>query len=213
MQLQPASEHGFTARFDRALAVAARLHAGQFRKATSRPYIGHLLGVCSIVIDADGTEDEAIAALLHDAVEDCGGAPTLTMIREDFGDVVAGIVEHCSDAMPEFGKQKAPFVIRKGQYQERLRSADDSTLLVSAADKLYNLRSIWSDFQTKGDTIYDRFVGDASGTSEKRRLTLWNYDALVGIYEAAKGPDGRRVRIVAELRELLAKLERGSAAL
>src|SRR5580704_12529855 len=122
-------------RFDRALLYATDAHAAQSRKGTSRPYIAHLLGVAAIVLTHGGDEDEAIAALLHDAVEDQGGKPRLRDIRRKFGARVAGIVEGCTDADTE---PKPPWLERKKKYLEHLRHADASVRLVSAADKVYN---------------------------------------------------------------------------
>jgi (p)ppGpp synthase/HD superfamily hydrolase len=158
-------------RFERALAYAARLHATQFRKGTTRPYIAHLLGVASIVLTYGGDEDEAIAALLHDAVEDQGGKPRLREIRKKFGPRVAHIVEGCTDAdtIP-----KPPWLERKQAYLRHLRSADSSTCLISASDKLYNAREILDDYRTQHEKIWKRFAGRKDGT-------LWYYRELVRI--------------------------------
>src|ERR1700752_4814526 len=126
-----------TVRFERALAYTARLHAAQFRKGTARPYVGHLLGVASIVLTHGGDEDEAIAALLHDAVEDQGGKPRMREIRRKFGPPVARIVKGSTDSDVE---PKPPWLERKTGYLRYLRHADSSVRLVSAADKVYNAR-------------------------------------------------------------------------
>ncbi|MGA7854161.1 MAG: HD domain-containing protein [Candidatus Acidiferrales bacterium] len=131
-----------TARFHRALVYAARVHARQFRKGTTRPYIGHLLGVTSIVLTHGGDEDEAIAALLHDAVEDQGGKPRLREIRRKFSGRVARIVAGCTDSDVE---PNPPWLERKTEYLRHLRRADSSVRLVSAADKLYNARETLED--------------------------------------------------------------------
>lgn len=142
----------FGARFRRALVYAAQLHERQKRKGTNRPYIGHLLGVASIVMEYDGDEDEAIAALLHDAVEDQGGQPTLRTIRRKFGVRVAEIVWGCTDAdaIP-----KPPWLARKKSYLAHLQNdssrAAASIRLVSAADKLHNVRQILADYKTVGE--------------------------------------------------------------
>ncbi len=180
------------ARFQRALSYAARLHAKQFRKGTTRPYVAHLLGVTSTVLTHGGDEDEAIAALLHDAVEDQGGKPRLREIRRKFGERVAHIVEGCTDADTE---PKPPWLERKKKYLEHLRDADSSTRLVSAADKLYNAREILSDLRTHRDSVWSRFKGGKEGT-------LWYYDEVAKILRAG-GPSElveELDRVVAELR-------------
>src|SRR5215472_15366785 len=122
-------------RFEQALLFATRKHAGQTRKASRIPYVGHLLGVASLVLEAGGDEDLAIAALLHDVVEDCGGAPMLKEVRRRFGKRVADIVDGCTDA---YEIPKPPWRERKESYIERLKSESSGTRLVSAADKLNN---------------------------------------------------------------------------
>ena len=116
-----------------ALVYAARLHAGQTRKASGTPYVAHLLGVASLVLEAGGDEEEAIAALLHDAVEDQGGAAVRQEIRQRFGDRVAAIVDGCSDAETV---PKPPWRQRKERFLASLHEADAAVLRVAAADKL-----------------------------------------------------------------------------
>lgn len=156
-------------RFLRALQFAAKKHAGQTRKASTIPYIAHLMGVASLVLEAGGDEDLAIAALLHDVVEDCGGAPMLKEIRRRFGSRVAKVVDGCtdSDTYP-----KPPWRERKEKYIEHLKSADADTHLVSAADKLNNVRSILSDYRVVGESVWSRFSGGREGT-------LWYYRTLL----------------------------------
>src|SRR5947209_2209991 len=127
-----------TLRFEDALVFATQLHAGQRRKGSATPYVAHLLAVAAIVLENEGNEDEAIAALLHDAIEDQGGAPTREMIRERFGNRVVEIVDGCTDAevIP-----KPPWRARKEAYIAHLRGATPSVRLVSAADKLHNARA------------------------------------------------------------------------
>jgi (p)ppGpp synthase/HD superfamily hydrolase len=175
-----------TARFRRALVYAARVHARQLRKGTTRPYIGHLLGVTSIVLTHGGDEDEAIAALLHDAVEDQGGRPRLREIRRKFGARVAQIVEGCTDSDVE---PKPPWLERKTEYLRQLRHADSSVRLVSAADKVYNARETLEDLRTHRDALWKRFKGGKQGT-------LWYYRE-VGRILRRKGP-----------KELAAELDR-----
>lgn len=156
-------------RFLSAFEFAAEKHAGQTRKASTIPYVAHLMGVASLVLEAGGAEDLAIAALLHDVVEDCGGAPMLREVRRRFGTRVAKIVDECtdSDTYP-----KPPWRERKEKYLERLKKADADTRLVSAADKLNNVRSILSDYRAGGESIWIRFNGGRTGT-------LWYYRVLL----------------------------------
>jgi len=156
-------------RFRRAFLFAAEKHAGQARKASTIPYIAHLIGVASLVLEAGGDEDLAIAALLHDVVEDCGGAPMLKEVQRRFGRRVAKIVDGCtdSDTYP-----KPPWRQRKETYIQHLKSADEETRLVSAADKLNNVRSILTDYRAVGESVWSRFHGGRDGT-------LWYYRALL----------------------------------
>jgi (p)ppGpp synthase/HD superfamily hydrolase len=184
-----------TARFRRALVYAARVHARQFRKGTTRPYIGHLLGVTSIVLTHGGDEDEAIAALLHDAVEDQGGKPRLREIRRKFGGHVARIVEGCTDSDVE---PKPPWLDRKREYLRHLRRADSSVRLVSAADKLYNARETLEDLRTHRDALWKRFKGGKQGT-------LWYYREVRKILRR-KGPK----ELAAELERVVRELTRAA---
>ena len=158
-------------RFDDAVAYANRVHGNQRRKGSEVPYLSHLLAVASLVLEYGGDEDEAIAALLHDAPEDRGGAPLLEQIRERFGDRVAGIVEGCSDSLVEDPRQKEPWQFRKERYHEHLRETSDSSiLLVSAADKLHNARATLNDVQRLGPSVWNRFQFDVrAGVMELSR--------------------------------------------
>jgi (p)ppGpp synthase/HD superfamily hydrolase len=156
-------------RFLRAFLLAAEMHAGQRRKASTVPYIAHLMGVASLVLEAGGDEDLAIAALLHDVVEDCGGVPMLKEVRRRFGKRVANIVEGCTDTDID---PKPPWRARKENYLRHLRRADQDTRLVSAADKLHNVRSTLTDYREAGESIWARFNGGRDGT-------LWYYRALL----------------------------------
>ncbi len=184
-----------TARFQRALVYAARVHARQFRKGTTRPYIGHLLGVTSIVLTHGGDEDEAIAALLHDAVEDQGGKPRLREIQRKFGARVARIVAGCTDSDVE---PKPPWLERKTEYLRHLRRADSSVRLVSAADKLYNARETLEDLRTHRDALWKRFKGGKQGT-------LWYYREVAKILRR-KGPK----ELAAELERVVRELTRAA---
>jgi len=156
-------------RFHRAFLFAAEKHAGQARKASTIPYIAHLMGVASLVLEFGGDEDLAIAALLHDVVEDCGGIPMLKEVRRRFGSRVAKVVDGCTDSNTN---PKPPWRERKETYLKHLKKADTGTRLVSAADKLNNVRSILSDHRDVGEAIWDRFNGGRDGT-------LWYYRALL----------------------------------
>ena len=147
-----------TARFDDAFKYAREVHAMQTRKGNSSPYIGHLMGVASIVLDDGGTEDEAIGALLHDAAEDQGGRERLEDIRARFGDSVARIVEDCTDS---WETPKRPWVDRKREYLEHARSLPPSSLRVAAADKVHNAYAILRDLRNVGDDVWSRFNAPA----------------------------------------------------
>ena len=155
-------------RFLRAFEFAAEKHKNQTRKASTIPYIAHLMGVASLVLEAGGDEDLAIAALLHDVVEDCGGAPMLQEVRRKFGERVAKVVDGCTDADTY---PKPPWRERKEKYIAHLKKADADTRLVSAADKLNNVRSIVSDYRAVGESVWSRFNGGRKGT-------LWYYRTL-----------------------------------
>lgn len=179
-------------RFDDAFLFAAEKHAAQTRKRTDVPYISHLMSVAALVLEAGGDEDQAIAALLHDVVEDCGGEPMLEEVRGRFGDRVAKIVQGCTDA---YAVPKPPWKQRKLDYLELLRSADDDIRLVSAADKLHNVRTILTDYRREGDSVWDRFSGRRDGT-------LWYYRAVLEVLRA-----GRPNRLVDELQRVVTELE------
>ncbi len=156
----------------RAFRFAAEKHKGQTRKASTIPYITHLMGVASLVLEAGGDEDLAIGALLHDVVEDCGGAPMLKEVRRRFGKRVAKVVDGCTDADTY---PKPPWRERKEKYIRHLKSADADTKLVSAADKLNNVRSILSDYRVLGESVWSRFNGGRDGT-------LWYYRTLLEVF-------------------------------
>jgi (p)ppGpp synthase/HD superfamily hydrolase len=157
-----------TDRFDRALHLATSHHRAQLRKGTEIPYVSHLLGVTSLVLEMGGSEDEAIAALLHDAVEDGGGEPMLRRIRADFGDDVARVVRANSDTIVE---PKPPWLQRKQLYVASIAGKQPDELRVSLADKLHNTRAILRDFRTHGNVVWDRF-------SAGERGVRWYYRAM-----------------------------------
>ena len=161
-----------TDRYRDALGFAFDLHRSQSRKASGVPYVAHVIGVSSLVMEYGGDEDEAIAGLLHDAVEDQGGAPMLETIRGRFGNRVADIVAGCSDSM---GEPKPPWRVRKQHYLEHLHEASRSVKLVSSCDKLYNARTIAADLKRDGSLVWGRFTGGKDGT-------LWYYRALATVF-------------------------------
>ena len=160
-------------RFQEALRYATALHATQVRKGTKIPYVSHLLSACALVLENGGSEDEAIAALLHDAVEDQGGAPILAEIERRFGAPVAAIVKGCTDS--DVLGEKPPWRPRKEAYIAHLREAPLPVQRVSAADKLHNARSIVADLQRSGPALFSRFTGGREGT-------LWYYETLSGVF-------------------------------
>jgi (p)ppGpp synthase/HD superfamily hydrolase len=185
-----------TNRFTEALTLACDLHRTQSRKGTQIPYVAHLLGVASLALEHGGTEDEAIAAVLHDAVEDQGGTATAEIIRGRFGDAVADVVVACSDTdvVP-----KPPWRARKEAYVAHVRHAPPSVRLVSACDKLHNARAILGDYREIGEAVWDRFAGGHDGT-------LWYYRALVSAF-LSHG----RSPLVDELDRVVTELEAISA--
>src|SRR5205085_8652461 len=165
-----------TPRFEEALIYATHLHASQSRKGSATPYIAHLLAVTALVLENGGNEDEAIAALLHDAVEDQGGAATREEIRRHFGDKIVEIVDGCTDAdiIP-----KPPWRRNKEAFIARLSEAPASVRLVVAADKLHNARSVLGDYRVLGESLWRRFNGGKDGT-------LWYYRAATDALQAAR---------------------------
>ena len=199
MKLQSQKVTPLGARFERALLFATRKHAGQHRKGTTVPYVAHLLSVAGLVLEAGGDEDLAIAALLHDVVEDCGGAPMLKEIRRRFGKRVADVVDGCTDTDLD---PKPPWRQRKEDYLKHLRTADADTRLVSAADKLHNVRSIVAAYREIGDRVWERFHG-------KRDGTLWYYRTLLDEFQRKKSsPLIRELeRAVIDLESVVAPAE------
>lgn len=149
-----------TERYADAVAYAATAHAAQRRKGTDIPYIAHLLAVSGSVLEAGGDEDQAIAGLLHDVVEDQGGLPRADDVRARFGDRVADIVLGCSDSTAEDRKDKLPYADRKAAHIAHLREASNDVLLVTAADKLHNARAIHTDLTIDGPGMLTRFNGE-----------------------------------------------------
>ena len=186
-----------TPRYATALSFAAELHRDHLRKGTGIPYVTHLLAVSSLALENGADEDEAIAGLLHDAVEDRGGASTAATISLVFGERVAAIVVGCSDS--EDGGAKPPWRERKTAYLQHLGDAGDSVRLVSACDKLHNARCILSDLRDLGAGVWERFT--AAPTE-----ILWYYRSLVA--EFARGGQERLGRVVEELDRVVDEIAR-----
>ncbi|MEN2786736.1 HD domain-containing protein [Sphingomonas qilianensis] len=192
-----------TDRFDEALSYASRLHREQRRKSTAIPYVAHLLGVASIALENGGDEDQAIAALLHDAVEDQGGAPRLLEIRNRFGDRVAEIVDHCTDADVD---PKPAWHPRKAAYIASLANKPIASLQVSLADKTHNAGAIVADLAVHGDVLWSRFTGGRDGT-------LWYYDALAQAFAGRiPGPALERFAALVDQMHGIAGRVRGGVA-
>lgn len=190
-----------TDRLAAAFDLAARLHADQRRKGGTVPYLSHLMAVCALVFEDGGDEDEAIAALLHDAVEDQGGATTLDLIRRTFGEHVAGIVDGCTDDAPEPGQAKRPWQQRKEEYLAHLEDAPADVLRVSAADKLHNARATLVDLQLQGEGVWKRFTTGRDGF-------LWYHDAVLDVLRR-RAPDSRLTR---ELDDVVRRLHHDASA-
>jgi (p)ppGpp synthase/HD superfamily hydrolase len=180
--------------FEKALTYATRIHGGQLRKKTRIPYIAHILGVAAIAMEYGANETEAIAALLHDAVEDCGGAKRLRDIERKFGKHVARIVEGCTDTDQT---PKPPWLERKKAYVAHVRHAPMPTKLVSASDKLHNVRAILMDYRKEGERLWSRFNRGKQGA-------LWYYRALVNAFS---GKSRKLSGLVQELDRTLTELE------
>jgi len=189
--------------FSRALSYTAELHSRQLKKGTGAPYIAHLMGVASLVLEAGGDEDLAIAALLHDAAEDQGGRPRLEEIRQKFGERVAHVVAGCTDT---YDDPKPAWRPRKEAYIRHVRhEADEDVLLVSACDKLYNSRAILHDYRYDGEPIFRRFSGGRDGS-------LWYYRTLVSAYREAidrltHAPKQGLLRVIEDLDRTVTELE------
>ena len=186
-----------THRFDLALHLASGLHHNQCRKGTSVPYISHLMSVSALVLENGGDEDQAIAALLHDAVEDQGGKPTLDTIRHLFGDRVADIVLECSDSDATDPAQKLPSLERKRAYLRQLPTISNEALLVTLADKVHNARSILGDYLQIGDEVWSRF-----NVGKEHQLAY--YSRLLEIFRQRAAP----ARLTDELGRVVGELKR-----
>lgn len=181
-------------RFTDALVFAVNLHSRQLRKGSGVPYAAHLLGVCSLVLEDGGSEDEAVAALLHDAIEDQGGEATEREIRRRFGEFVAEVVVGCTDSDVH---PKPPWRPRKERFVASLTTANPSVLRVVAADKLHNARALLLDHRTQGRSLWSRFSGGREGT-------LWYYRAVADALWARREAMG----LVGMLMEAVQELEK-----
>ncbi len=201
----PTHEHPLGPRFEEALTYALAHHREDRRKGTRIPYAAHLLSVAALVLEMESSEGEAIAALLHDVVEDGGGPEAEAEIRELFGDDVARIVHANSDSLSG-SAMKAPWRQRKEDYIASIPTKAPDELRVSVADKLHNARSILSDLRRHGDTVWTRFAGRKEGT-------LWYYRSLTAAFEVRRpdlGPGGEQA--LDELRAVVGELERRASA-
>jgi GTP pyrophosphokinase len=187
-----------TDRFLEALAFAHRIHLGDVRKGTSIPYLAHLLSVCGTVLVDGGDEDEAIAALLHDALEDHADTVSREELASRFGARVRALVEVCTDTPADYrGGSKPPWRQRKTGYLEHLRHAAAADLRVSVADKLDNARAVLADYRELGESLWPRF-------NAGREDQLWYFRSLVDGFRAA----GVRGRLIDELDRVVSELER-----
>ncbi|MBR2003631.1 MAG: HD domain-containing protein [Thermoguttaceae bacterium] len=187
-----------SARFDDAIAFASELHREQLRKVGRVPYLSHLLRVAGLALDFGASEDVAIAALLHDAVEDCGGMATEAIIRERFGDFVADVVLETSDSTTADANRKAPWRERKEAYLAHLRIGSEAAALVSGCDKLDNITSLTRAMEIAGgEATLSRFKGGASDL-------VWYYESVAAVLK-------ERGALVAD--ELSAAIERWKEAL
>lgn len=166
-------------RFFQAMSYASEAHREQVRKSTNIAYISHPFGVAALVLEAGGDEDQAIAGLLHDVAEDCGGEVRLIEIAKFFGDRVENIVRGCSDSLVVDEVNKAPWMVRKEVHIEHLKTSDSDTLFVTAADKTHNARAIATDIQSIGDEVWERF-------NASRSEIIWYYKSILRVLSDAK---------------------------
>ena len=172
------SEHKWS-KLALAFDFAAREHQHQLRKSTEIPYLSHLMSVAALVLENGGDEDQAIAGLLHDVIEDAEPPSRIPYIRSEieklFGVRVLGIVESCTDGEPDAEGLKPPWKPRKEAYIQRLEAKDADTLLVSCCDKLHNAKSILLDLKSVGNAVFDRFTAS-------KEETIWYYQSLSEIF-------------------------------
>jgi (p)ppGpp synthase/HD superfamily hydrolase len=184
-------------RFETALIMAHRLHRSQERKGSPVPYISHLMSVSALVIEEGGSEDEAIAALLHDAIEDQGGSGTRDLLRVTFGDRVCAIIEGCTESEVQ---PKPAWRERKERHLAQLVNAPPSVVRVTIADKLHNVRSLLADYDRMGEAIWERFGGGKVGT-------IWYYREMLVRLRSADNTVSLDSASLRELAELVDRLE------
>lgn len=170
-----------------AVTMAAKLHASQRRKLSGAPYLGHLLRVCGLVLEYGGTVNEAVAALLHDAVEDQGGLATWEAIRQEFGEAVASLVLAVSDATEV---PKPPWQERKERFIAQLKQASLPVRRLVLCDKIDNLRSLLAEYRVFGEKVWEKFRGGREGT-------MWYFREILRVLEESSGDD----RFAAGLQE------------
>ena len=198
-----------TDRFAAAQTLALELHRDQQRKETDIPYYSHLMAVAALILEHGGTEDQAIAGLLHDVIEDQGGKVKYADLETRFGASVTAMVRECTDTEVT---PKPPFIERKRAYHAHLQHASRDALLVSAADKLHNLQAVTRDYRSLGSKLWKRFVSDADSLTDKRDLFIWNHRALVGTLHARMG-NAISAELVRQLETLEGLMrEKGDAA-
>jgi GTP pyrophosphokinase len=180
-----------------ALALAIQAHEGQVRKGTKIPYIAHPMAVSAIALEFGATEDQAVAGLLHDAIED-GGNKYANIIKAQFGEHIHNLVQGCTDGTPNQQGQKAPWLERKTAYLRHLAEASDEVLLVSCSDKLHNARAIVSDLINEGPSVFERF----SSTPEQ---TLWYYRQLANVFTNRKTPPAKALESAVSQMEALSQ--------
>jgi (p)ppGpp synthase/HD superfamily hydrolase len=180
-------------KFEEALIYATHAHGDQMRKKTGIPFVAHILGVTAIALEYGANETEAISALLHDTVEDCGGVERLRDIREKFGDDVARIVDGCTDT---YKMPKPAWLERKRSYIEHLKDSDSSTRLVSASDKLHNTRALLAELRRRGVEVFERFGGKKDGS-------VWYYRTLVTAFRQ----HGDHSDLIDELDRVVSEIE------
>jgi (p)ppGpp synthase/HD superfamily hydrolase len=187
-----------------AFDFAASEHQHQVRKSTDIPYISHLMSVAALVFENGGDEDQAIAGLLHDVIEDADPSSRIPQIKKDikelFGSMVLEIVEACTDGEPDINGKKPPWKQRKEAYLASLEKKSNDVLMVSCCDKLHNARSILCDLKTEGNTVFNRF-------SSSKAETLWYYTSLSKLF-ASKLKDSKGETAARELADTIAEIKR-----
>jgi len=178
-----------------ALELAILAHKDQVRKSTAIPYISHPMAVSSIAMEFGASEDQAIAALLHDAIED-GGVEYVDLIGNQFGLYVLELVQGCTDGTPDHTGKKIDWLERKTQYLAHLENASDEVLLVSCSDKLHNARAIVNDLINEGPSVFDRF-------NATKVQTLWYYRQLAYIFTNRKCPPAKALEAAVSQMEAL----------